>query len=151
MSFASFDYSTNLTYLNNNVTESTANVATHTASLAALNAISGYDTLLAPEKNSLQRSIDFNNDNITSWNNVIAEITRVLALSDADKAKLYSLYQLSEESQERWMSRMLFNTTALLEAGSPVLVDNALDNACKCMLVKVIAQQMPISHFVRFI
>lgn len=151
MSFASFDYSRNLTFLNNSVTSATATVTTQTASLAALNAISGYDVLLAPEKVALQRTIDFNNENITTWNSVIAEINRVLALSDADKAKLYSLYQLSGESQDRWMAKMLFNTTELLAAGSPVLDDSALDNPCKCMVVKIIAQKTPVNRNVRLI
>jgi len=141
MSFASFDYSTRLTNFNNRVTAATATVLAQTNELATLNGITGYDALLAPQKLALQRGIDFNNENIASWNSVIAEINLVLALSDADKAKLYSLYQLSGDSQDYWMSKMLFNTTSLLAEGSPILADNALDNNCKCMLLKIISQK----------
>lgn len=146
MSFASFDYSKKLTLLNSNVANATATVASQTDELAKLNTITGYDAILAPQKLVLQRSIDFMNENITAWNNVIAEINRVLTLSDADHAKLYSLYQLSGESQDQWMSKMLFNTTEILETGSPILVDNSLDNNCKCMIAKIILQKININR-----
>lgn len=146
MSFADFDYTKTVARLNAQVSSATAQVTDLDTRIAACDALSGsYSAVTGPECASLHARKTFVNKNLTDWNAMLTEISRVLALSSNDKAALYAIYVSVGEDIKTWMARMLFNTTGLLADSAAILADSTITSDQKSLLLKIIIQKYNIN------
>ncbi len=146
MSFADFDYTKTVDRLTAQVNNANTQLTDLDAKIAACDALtSTYSTLVGPECATMHARKTFVTKNVTDWNAVLTEITRIQALSTEDKASLYAIYAALGEDLKTWMARMLFNTTGLLADCSAILADGTLTSDQKTMLLKIVMQKYNIN------
>lgn len=151
MSFADFDYSQKVTQITSQRDNTVAHIAALNAEIESLQAVSAtYSAITAPSIATATQQIVYHGQNVTAWNNILAEITRIQALSSEDKAILYQLYVCSSEQLARWMCHMLFNTTEMIANTASILADTELTSDKCMMLMKLVLQKIHVSVNTQF-
>jgi hypothetical protein len=147
-----FDYTGSITFIDSRTDTINVEIDAITTKLSDLAAIdSAFDYLTNPETTSLNHTKGVYDGMVSNLQGLKANIQAVTSLSSGDKTALYTFYNdaLSQtnETKQQWMSRMVYNTTALVgEAGN--VNGGSLSTAEKGLLAELICQKYPIKGVV---
>lgn len=147
MSFDSeFDYSGSITYIDNRTDTINVAVSAITTKLSNLSAVdSSFDYITAPEIASLNHTSNVYSTMVSNLQALKGEIGTVTGLTSGDKAKLYSFYtDTIQEPKERWMARMIYNTTGLVADAGNVIAGNLTSNQAT-LVAELVCAKYPIN------
>lgn len=140
------DYSKTVVYLNSKMTGLQNQIISDKNKITQLQQ-SPYASSITSEIIKLQSLIDRNKLSIQNIQAVLAEIVRIQALSDEEKALIYYYYTILKVEKIDYMIKLLFNTHMLTDVNVLALNnDITTPSDIKLMVAKLVYKKIHINN-----